>query len=104
MNRRLAELYLQQGRLLERIAMQRVQLRQQLTPVERAVQRTDAALAALQRKVQTLKNHPLTVALAALVLILLKPKRAWVWGKRGLLLWRSWQLLRRWLPLRLLWR
>jgi len=104
MNPRLAELYLQQGQLLERIAIQRRQLRQQLVPVERAVQRTDATLAVLQQTVQTLKSHPLTVALVAAGLILLKPQRAWVWGWRGLFLWRRWQQLRRWLPLRHLWR
>ena len=104
MNHHLADLYVQQGRLLERIAVQRAELKRQLLPVQRTAQRVDAALALLQRALRVLRNHPLSVAAALVGLVLLKPERAWAWGKRGLFLWRSWQRLRRWLPLRHWWR
>jgi len=104
MNSRLVDLYLQQGRLLERIAVQRADLRRQLAPIARSAQRADAALTVLQQSIQTLRRHPLTVAAALTLVILLKPRRAWAWGVRGLWLWRQWQRLQPWLPLRRLWR
>ncbi len=104
MNRQLVDLYLQQGRLLERIAVQRADLKRQLMPLQRTAQRADAALLLLQQSVHTLRSHPLTVAAALALLVILKPRRAWAWGVRGLWLWRHWQRLQRWLPLRHLWR
>lgn len=104
MNRRLVDLYLQQGRLLERIAVQRADLRRQLEPIHRAAQLADSALAVLKQTVQTLQSTPLLVSAAVVMLVLLKPKRAWAWGMQGLWLWRSWQRLQRGLPFWHLWR
>ncbi len=104
MNRRLVELYLQQGRLLERIEVQRADLKRHISPLQRAAQQADSALMALQNVVQAIRSHPLTVLTLIASLVLLKPRRAWGWGVLGLRLWRNWQRLQRWLPLRTLWR
>jgi len=94
MNQSLTDLYQQQGRLLERSAAQRAALLRQLTPLTLAAQRTDLAVATLQRSVLYLKSHPLPVLLAVLGLVLLKPQRAWRWAASGWSLWRLWQRLR----------
>lgn len=98
MNRRLAELYSQQGRLLERSAAQRASLIRQLAPLQRVLQRADTTLATLRSGALYVLQYPLVLAAAVLGLVLLKPRRAWRWGVRGLWLWRTWGNLHRWLP------
>jgi len=38
-----------------------------------------------------LRRHPLIVAAAVALLVLLKPRRAIVWARRGFFLWRTWR-------------
>lgn len=102
MNPSLIELHQQRGLLLERIASQRAALAWQLQPLRSASDTADRVLALLRGGVEYLKSHPLPVALAALALVLLKPRRAWRWAARGVVLWRSWRALRAWLPASLL--
>ncbi len=104
MNQSLTDLYLQRGRLLERIASQRATLAWQLVPLQNASDAGSRVMAMLRGGVQYLKSHPLPVALAVLALVLLKPRRALRWAGRGLFLWRSWRALRAWLPESLLGR
>lgn len=96
MNQRLIDLHRQQGRLVERIAGQRLALASQLLPLQRAAVASDRFLVALRDRVQTLKQHPLAVAVAVLGWVLFKPGRVWRWGSKGLFLWRSWRALRPW--------
>ncbi len=98
MNRRLADLYLQQGRLLERIAIQRTQWQQQLAPVQHTARRAAALLVVGQQWVQTVRAHPLVLVALAGGLLLLPPRRVVTWAGRGLLVWRAWRGLRAWLP------
>jgi hypothetical protein len=101
MEKRLIELHLQRGRLVERIAQQRSTLARQLAPVRVACDTTDLVLAAARDAVSFVQRHPLGVAAFAAALVAVRPRRAWRWLTRGFLVWRSWRALhgglaRRW--------
>lgn len=102
MNKSLVELHQQRGRLLERIASQRMTLARQLEPLQNASETSSRVFALLRGGVQYLKSHPLPVALAIAALVLLKPRRAWRGLQGGLFLWRRWRVLRAWVPTSLL--
>jgi hypothetical protein len=70
-----------------------------LLPVQRVAGAAERLLASLRSGMQTLKKHPLPLALAVLGVLLFKPASVWRWGGRGLFLWRSWRALRPWLAL-----
>jgi hypothetical protein len=44
-----------------------------------------------------LRAHPQAPLAAAVVLVVLRPRRAWRWGLRLWWGWRSWQRVQRWL-------
>lgn len=90
-----ADLALQRGRLLERIATQRRQLGEDLQPLGAALRAGDRAMAGVQAGAAYVKAHPRSVALLAGVLLLWRPRRAWRWLKRGFVVWRAWRALRR---------
>ncbi|MGH8832021.1 MAG: YqjK family protein [Polaromonas sp.] len=106
MNKSLVELHQQRGRLLERIVSLRAALAQQLAPLQHASDASNRLLALLRGAVQHLKSNPLPLMLVVSALVLFKPRRAWRWLWRGVALWRSWRVLRAWLPSSLLsrWR
>ena len=79
------------GALRARIAAQRADLKQHVAPLEATLGGADKALAG----VVWLKHHPAAVAAAVAVLVVARPKRAWRWGKRGFVLWRGWQVVRK---------
>ena len=98
MPKSLIELHEERGRLRERIAAQRQTLAQQLAPLNRTLQTGDRLLATGRSIVDELLQHPLALAVLAAVAVALRPRTIWRWGRRGLLLWRGWRLLDRWLP------
>ena len=73
------------GALRARIAAQRDELTQHVAPLETALGGADKTLAG----VDWLKHHPAAVVTAVAVLVVVSPKRAWRWGKRGFLVWRG---------------
>lgn len=79
------------GALRARIAAQRAELTKHAAPLEAALGGADKALAG----VDWLKHHPAAVAAAVVVVVVASPKRAWRWGKRGFLVWRGWQTVRK---------
>lgn len=90
-----ADLALQRGRLLERIATQRRQLGDDLQPLCAALRAGDRAVAGAQAGVAYVKTHPRSFALLLGALLLLRPRRTWRWFKRGFVFWRAWRALRR---------
>ena len=94
----LANLLHQRGQLVERIAHQRATLARELGPVQSVLNTADRATAAAREGVQYLKENPLPVVLTVTALVLLRPRRAWRWLGRGLLVWRSWRALTAWVP------
>ena len=103
MNPRLADLYQQQGRLLERVATQRQTIAEQCRPIQHAARVADAAQQWLRGMTGYLRGHPLLVVAAVAAVLIVKPRRAWVWSKRGYLIWRRWRGLQRWVSLYRLW-
>lgn len=93
MEKRLIELQLQRGRLIERIAQQRSTLARQLAPVRIACDTTDLVLAVARDSASFVQCHLVGVAAFAAALVAMRPRRAWRWLKRGFLFWRNWRAL-----------
>jgi hypothetical protein len=98
MSKNLAELHEERGRLLERIAGQRANLSRQLAPLQKASDKTERLMALLRSGLNYLQTHPLPATLAVAALVLVKPGRSLRLAGRGLMLWRSWRMLRTWVP------
>ncbi len=95
MNQDLIEIFVQRGRLIERIGQQRRQLGQQLQPLGASLHGLDQAIAVVRRTGDYAKQHPEVVAAGVAVLVVLQPRRVWQWSKRGFFVWRTWRRLRR---------
>lgn len=94
MTRRLDELLLRRGRLLERIAAQRDGLAWEVQPLAQALDSTDRFLGRVRSGLAYLRQNPLVVTLAVTVLVATRGRRLWPWARRGLLAWRTWQTVR----------
>lgn len=90
MNEKALALAMRHGALKARIDEQRRLLSRQVAPLESALTRGDTAL----QGVSWLKHHPAAIAAAVAALVLVRPKAAWRWAKRGFFVWRGWQALR----------
>jgi hypothetical protein len=90
---RIAALRLRQQQLVMRSAEQRVEF-------ARAWRQIEAPMA-LADRVRSgwlwLRAHPELPLAAALACAVLRPRRAWRWGRRLWWLWRRWQQAQRWL-------
>jgi hypothetical protein len=93
MEKRLIELHLQRGRLIERIAQQRSALARELAPFRIACDTTDLVVAAARDAARFVQRHPVGVAAFAAALVAMRPRRAWRWLKRGVFIWRGWRAL-----------
>jgi hypothetical protein len=91
---RLTELHLQRGRLLERIAAQRRTLARQVAPVRTACDTTDRVLDLLRQAAGFVQRHPVAVTAFAAALLVMRPRWAWRWLRRGFFVWRGWKSLR----------
>lgn len=78
------------GALGERIAAQRAALTQHAAGVELLCARADT----VRDGINWLKRHPAAVGGAVLAVVVARPRRAWRWARRGLVLWRGWRSLR----------
>jgi hypothetical protein len=90
----LTEVYVQRGRLLERIALQRAVLSQELEPVQQALAKADLVVAGVNAGVGYVKRHPALAALGVAVLFVLQGRRVLRLARRGFFLWKAWQSLR----------
>ena len=95
MSRRLDDLLLQRGRLIERIAGQRVVLQQNFLPVATALDRTDFVIAKVHSLAASIRRHPLAVSLIIAALLAAKGKTILRWGSRAFSLWRTCQFVRK---------
>lgn len=95
MNPRLLELAVRRGELSVHVALQRQALAQQTLPLVRAAALADRAVSGIG----WLQQNPKVVAIAAAVLVAMKPRRLWSWSRKAFFLWRGWQALKAKLPL-----
>ena len=93
MNRRLDDLLLQRGRLIERIAGQRAALRQDFVPVAQSLDTVDRGVAGIQAGLAYVHRHALAFSSAAGVLLLFRGKSALRWSARVFSLWKSWRVV-----------
>jgi hypothetical protein len=87
---RALELAHRHGALRARIEAQRADLGRHVWPVETALAGADR----IRDGVEWLKAHPEAVVAVTATVVVVSPKRAWRWGKRGYILWRGWQTVR----------
>lgn len=87
MNERLLILATRHGALKARIAAQRDALSEQVRPLESVLAVADQGLLGID----WVKRNPAAVGGALAVLAILRPRRAWAWAKRGLVVWRGWR-------------
>lgn len=99
MSRRLIELHLRRGRLLERIAHQRASLAREVPPVRAALSTADRLVAGVRAGVVFVKHHPSIVTLVVATLVVLKPGRIGRWTRRAYFAWKTWRTLRKTFPM-----
>ncbi len=85
--RRLTEIRARRERLLARAGAQREELALLLVPWQGPMRIADRGLAAAAH----LRAHPELVVAAALVLLVVSPRRALRWGKRAYVAWRGYR-------------
>lgn len=81
--------------LVARSALLRDRLGAELAPWMPTLRRVDAGIDAGQRAWQWLRAHPEGPIAASLVLVAIRPRRAWRWGLK---LWSAWRVWRRLAP------
>src|SRR5664279_3483036 len=94
MNRQLNELHLLRGRLLERIATQRLVLSHAVLPVSDALRTIDRVVARVNSVGDYVKSHPSLAIVAMAALFFLKSRRVLQWAKRGFFAWQAWRAMR----------
>lgn len=96
MDARLVELYVERGRLRERINMQRGQLARELAPVGEALHTVDRTRAALHRAGLWMAAHPGVVIAAGVAVVVWKPRAVLRTARWGFSMWRNWAQWRDW--------
>lgn len=82
------------GRLLERIAQQRIALGISNAPLCDALNTADQVIEGAERTRRWIAENPLAVGVGLLVLVIWRPKGALKLAKNGVLGWRTWRLIR----------
>ena len=91
MTPRQVELALKHQRLEFQAVAQRRELADSLSPFQPVFSAVDG----VNRGIHYLKTHPEIPAVAAVVLVILRPGRAFRWARRGISAWRLWNNLSR---------
>ena len=97
MDARLVELYVQRGRLRERIGAQRSQLAHELAPLRGALDVADRTTALLRQAQRWMSAHPSVVAALVVALVVWRPRAMLRSLRWGYTLWRKWAWTRVWL-------
>lgn len=96
MDRRLIDLYVQRGRLRERIGVQRAQVARELAPLGVALQTVDRGRVLLREAQVWLVSHPVLVTTAVVTLLVWRPRAVFRTVRSGFFLWRNAARLREW--------
>jgi hypothetical protein len=97
MDPRLIELYVQRGRLRERIGSQRSQVARDLAPLGRALAGVDRARAGWHQAKRWVVAHPVGVTAGMVALLVWQPRRVFRAVRWGYVSWRQWARVRQWL-------
>lgn len=90
----LNELHVQRGRLLERIALQRAVLADDVYPLAATLDTADRAVAGARAVIAYLKARPVLVGVAVAALVVLRGRRVVKLARRGFFLWKAWRSIR----------
>lgn len=96
MNPRLLELALRKQRLQWEIAAQRDQLARYGAGLAPAFGAADH----VREGVRWMRQHPEAVAAGVAALVVVRPRVAWRWARRGVFAWQAWRRLREVIGLR----
>jgi glutathione S-transferase len=99
MDARQIELYVQRGRLRERISVQRGQLAREVEPLSSALQTVDRTHEQLRLARAWLVTHPTIVTAAVVALLVWRPRSVLNVARWGYSAWRSWARLKQWFGL-----
>ena len=99
MDARQIELYVQRGRLRERISIQRGQMARELAPLSTALQAVDRTRAQVSHAQTWLVSHPAIVTAAVVAILVWRPRAAINVARWGYSAWRSWVRLKQWFGL-----
>lgn len=91
MSSRELALAVRKGELKARCAQQREALAASVWPVEKALAGADTLAAG----VEWIKARPGVVGAAVALAVIMRPRRVWRWGRRGLGLWGAWKALKK---------
>ena len=81
------EIRARRAELMARAAVERERISVQLRAWEAPLSLVDSSIAA----VRTIRRHPQWLIAAAVVLAVLRPRRAFAWARNGLIAWRAWR-------------
>ncbi|MDR0378847.1 MAG: YqjK-like family protein [Candidatus Accumulibacter sp.] len=94
MNRPHDDLLLRRGRLIERIAQQRAELRRNFRPMASVLGKVDLAVAGIRWGAGSLLRYPLAISMVTGVFLIFKGKASLRWAGRVYSLWKSWRAVR----------
>ena len=97
----LDRLYVQRGRLRERIGVQRSQLAQELAPLRHAADAVDGTRTLFRQTLLWLSARPMLVTSLVVALMVWRPRIVWRSLRWGFSTWRSWSGLQAWIRGRL---
>jgi hypothetical protein len=97
MDARLVELYVERGRLRERIGSQRAQLAGTLAPLSQALHSVDRTRARMHRLQLWMAANPGIVAAVAVAVVVARPRLVVRSARWGFSVWRNWGRWRDWL-------
>lgn len=97
MDDRLIELYVQRGRLRERIGVQRVHLARELAPLVSALHLVDRSRTVLHSARQWLTAYPAVVSVLVVAVLVWRPRAVFRSLRWSFSAWRAWNRLRRWM-------
>ncbi len=97
MDQRLIDLYVQRGRLRERISAQRARVHSDVAPLSRALHRVDHARALWIQARNWAQAHPVLVTAAVVTVVVWRPRPVFQLLRWGFASWGHWSRMRQWL-------
>lgn len=97
MDARLAKLYLERGRLQERIRLQRLEVARAVLPLNRGLGYLNRIGDRVHALSVWMSEHRMVVTATVVTLVLWRPRIVWRLATTGYGLWRHWKRVRHWI-------